>query len=207
MPEWLKELLIAIGGGSTVAFVFYIGLKTVVAKIVDKAIDTSFEKSTLKLSNRLERTTKAYEILLKKEFDYYEKLDPYLAKIVPMVQDLLYYVDKFQNNNNDDVKDQYRELCLEYIKMIPEIKNCSLLYQAYVPENIFEAATILVKNMQSESDLQYLSFVGKVLYGKTDGSVDIKKIEEIKDKVLMSVALVETRIKNRLAELSHDEHL
>ena len=201
MPEWLKELFISIGGGSIVAGVFYIGLKTVVAKIVDKAIDTSFEKSTLKLSNRLERTTKAYEILLKKEFDYYEKLDSYLARIIPLVQDLVYNVDKFQNNNDENARDRYRELCLEYIDMIPEIKNHNLIVQAYIPENIFEATTILVKNMQS--DLQYLSFVGKVLYGNNDGSVDIKKIEEIKDKVLKSVALVESRIKNRLVELSH----
>ena len=99
MPEWLKELLISIGGGSVVAVIFYIGLKTAVVKIVDKAIDASFERSTLKLSNRLERTTKAYEILLKKEFDYYEKLDPYLARIIPLVQDLVYNVDEFQNNN------------------------------------------------------------------------------------------------------------
>lgn len=201
MPEWLKELLISIGGGSIVAAIFYIGLRTAVVKIVDKAIDTSFERSTLKLSNRLERTTKAYEILLKKEFDYYEKLDPYLARIIPLVQDLVYNVDEFQNNNNENARERYRELCLEYIDMIPDIKNYNLMFQAYIPENIFEATTILVKNMQS--DLQYLSFVGQLLYGNKDGSVDIKKIEAIKDKILKSVALVESRIKNRLVELSH----
>lgn len=201
MPEWLKVLLISIGGGSIVAVIFYIGLKTAVVKIVDKAIDTSFERSTLKLSNRLERTTKAYEILLKKEFDYYEKLDPYLARIIPLVQDLVYNVDEFQNNNNENARERYRELCLEYIDMIPEVKNYNLMFQAYIPENIFEAMTILVKNMQS--DLQYLSFVKQVLYENSDGSVDIKKIEEIKDKILKSVALVESRIKNRLVELSH----
>ncbi len=201
MPEWLKELLISIGGGSIVVGVFCIGLKTVILKIVDKAVDTSFEKSTLKLSNKLERTTKAYEILLKKELDYYEKLDPYLARIIPLVQDLKYNVDKFQNNNDENARDRYRELCLEYIAMIPEIKNYILMFQAYIPENIFEATTVLVKNMQS--DLQYLSFVGKVLYGNNDGSVDLKKIEAIIDKVLKSVALVESQIKNRLVELSH----
>ena len=117
------------------------------------------------------------------------------------MQDLAYNVDEFQNNNNENARERYRELCLEYIDMIPEVKNYNLMFQAYIPENIFEAMTILVKNMQS--DLQYLSFVKQVLYENSDGSVDIKKIEEIKDKILKSVALVESRIKNRLVELSH----
>ena len=75
MPEWLKDLIIAIGGGTTVTIILLTALKSIVEKIVEKAIDTSFEKSTIKLSNRLERTTKAYEILLKKEFDYYARVD------------------------------------------------------------------------------------------------------------------------------------
>ena len=147
MPEWIKELLIAIGGGTTVTVALLTVLKSIVSKIVDKAIDTSFEKSTIKLSNKLERTTKAYEILLRKEFDYYERIDPYMATLVPLVQDFEYWATKSQEDDPDDAKEKYREHILEYLKMIPEIKNDSVLFQPYIPEDIFEAVTVLLSSM------------------------------------------------------------
>lgn len=202
MPEWVKELLISIGGGATVTIALLTILKSIVSKIVDKAIDTSFEKSTIKLTNKLERTTKAYEILLRKEFDYYEKVDPYMATLVPLVQDLEYWATKAKEGNTDNAKEKYREHLLEYLKMIPEIKNDSVLFQPYVPADIFEAVGLLLNNMQSE--LQYLGFVGKVLYEKTDGEIDANKLKEIGDNVLFSIALIETRVKNRLTELSNN---
>lgn len=200
MPEWIKELLIAISGGATATIVLLTILKSIVSKIVDKAIETSFEKSTIKFSNKLERTTKAYEILLKKEFDYYEKVDPYMATIVPLVQDLEYWATKSQEGDSDTAKEKYKELLLKYLKMIPEIKNDSVLFQPYVPVEIFEAVTVLLKNMQA--DLQFLELEGEILFGKTEGEIDTDKLKEISDKVLMSVALIETRVKNRLTELS-----
>lgn len=202
MQEWVKELLIAIGGGATVTVALLTVLKSIVSKIVDKAIDTSFEKSTIKLTNKLERTTKAYEILLRKEFDYYEKLDPYMADLVPLVQDLEYWATNAQEGDSHNAKEKYRENMLAYLKMIPEIKNDSVLFQPYIPANVFEAVAVLLNNMQS--DLQYLSFVGEVLYEKTDGEIDTNKLKDISDKVLLSVALIEIRVKNRLAELSNN---
>ena len=200
MPEWIKELLIAIGGGTTVVVVFMTVLKSLVAKIVDKAIDTSFEKSTIKLSNKLERTTKAYEILLKKEFDYYEKLDPYIAKLVPLVQDFAYWVEQYNKDDSCNAEDKYKENYLNYLEMIPNIKNDVVLYQPYIPTEVFCAVSSLLEKMQS--DLEYLEFVGKVIFEIAEGKIDFKKLEEIKDNILISVAVVESHIKNRLTELS-----
>ena len=200
MPEWVKELLIAIGGGATVTIALLTILKSIVSKIVGKAIDTSFEKNTIKFSNKLERTTKAYEILLIKEFDYYEKVDPHMATLVPLVQDLEYWATNSQEGDSDTEKEKYRELLLIYLKMIPEIKNDCVLFQPYVPVEVFEAVTVLLKNMQA--DLQFLELEGEILFGKTEGEIDTDKLKEISDKVLMSVALIETRVKNRLTELS-----
>ena len=200
MPEWIKELLVAMGGGATVVIAIFVFLKSIVVKIVDKAIDTSFEKSTIKFSNKLERTTKAYEILLRKEFDYYEKIDPYLATLVPLVQDLVFWTEKFQNKDSENVKEQYREHLLKYLKIVPELKNDNIMFQPYVPENIDEAVSKLLENMQS--DIEYLTFVGEVMYCKNTGDIDLSKMNEISENVLISVALVETLIKKRLTELS-----
>ena len=88
MPEWIKELIIAIGGGATATISILLIVKSLLSKIIDKAIETSFEKSTIKFTNKLDRSTKAYEQLLNKEFEFYEKIDPYMATLVPLVQDL-----------------------------------------------------------------------------------------------------------------------
>ena len=77
MPAWLNEFLIAIGGGATAT----IGIAVISKAIIGKIIDTAVEKSTIKLTNSLERSTKAYEILLDKEFEYYGKVEYRLFRI------------------------------------------------------------------------------------------------------------------------------
>ena len=207
MTEWPKELVYAIGGGGIggiIVLLFITILRPIFVKIIDKAVDTSFEKSTIRFSNRLDRSTTAYKFLLKKEFDYYKKLDSYFATVVPMVQDFIYWADKSQNIDSEYAKEKYRKLLLQYLKIIPEMKSICVMFQPYVPSNISEATVALLKNMQLRPDLEYLSFVAKVLYGKNDGSIDMHKMQEIKDKVLKSVALVEALIKNRVTELSRE---
>lgn len=196
MQEWIKELLVALGGGTAAAIAILTIFKSLAVKLFEKAIDTSFEKSTIKLTNKLERSTKAYEILLKKEFDFYEKTDPYMATLVPLVQDLKYYAEQSENSG----KEKYRELLLQYLKMIPELKNNSVLFQPYIPEDIITAVSTLLALMQE--DMRYLGDVGTILYEKQPGEINVEKMEEIQEKILLAIALVETRIKARLTELS-----
>ena len=54
MPEWINDLIIAVGGDATDTNYILLIFKSVLTKIVDKAIDTSFEKGTIKLRNRWE---------------------------------------------------------------------------------------------------------------------------------------------------------
>lgn len=89
--EILKNILIAIGGGATALIAILTIFKSMFLKVFDKAIDTTFEKNIEKYRNKLSRTTTAYEFLLKKEMSFYEHLDPHMATLVPLVQDLAYY--------------------------------------------------------------------------------------------------------------------
>lgn len=201
MPEWIKELIIALGGGAAAAIAILTIFKSLAIKLFEKAIDTSFEKSTLKLTNKLERSTKAYEILLKKEFDYYEKIDPFMAELVPLIQDLVYYSTESISDVTIDKKEKYREAIMRYLKMIPEMKNDVVMFQPYIPTDIFQAVSSLLGTMQN--GMEYLAFAGESLYKKQAVEIDIQKMNEIKDNVLDGIALVETHIKTRLTELSH----
>ena len=81
MPEWLKDLLVAIGGGSVVLIGILTIFKQLFLKLFETGIEVSFEKNMEKYRNKLSRSTKAYEILLDKELGFYNVLDPYFATL------------------------------------------------------------------------------------------------------------------------------
>ena len=68
MPEWLIDLIVAIGGGTVVLVGILTIFKNLFIKLFETGIESSFEKNLEKYRNKLSRSTKAYEILLEKEF-------------------------------------------------------------------------------------------------------------------------------------------
>ena len=200
MPEWLKELIIAIGGGATATISILLIVKSLLSKIIDKTIETSFEKSTIKFTNKLERSTKAYEMLLNKEFEFYEKLDPYMATLVPLVQDLEFWLQKHEEEKTDNTKANYKECLLKYLEAIPNLKNDSILYQPYIPVEVFNSITSLIAHMQD--NLKMLGNYGEIIFEKKEGNLDFDKMKVFVEGELKLIALIETLIKARLIELT-----
>ena len=200
MPEWLKELIIAIGGGATATISILLIVKSLLSKIIDKTIETSFEKSTIKFTNKLERSTKAYEMLLNKEFEFYEKLDPYMATLVPLVQDLEFWLQKHEEEKTDNTKANYKECLLKYLEAIPNLKNDSILYQPYIPVEVFNYVTSLIAHMQD--NMKMLGNYGEIIFEKKEGYLDFDKMKVFVEGELKLIALIETLIKARLIELT-----
>lgn len=119
-----------------------------------------------------------------------------MATLVPLVQDLKFYAQQPENIG----KEKYRELLLKYLEIIPKMKNDVVLFQPYIPIDINCAVSDLLGIMQS--DIQYLSDVGAILFEKQSGEIGDEKMEEIQEKILLAIAFVETKIKSRLTELS-----
>lgn len=199
MPEWLNDLIVAIGGGTIVLVGILTIFKNLFIKLFETGIEASFEKNLEKYRNKLSRSTKAYEILLEKEFGYYNSLDPHLAILVPLVQDLVYYSDMSKEMELAFRQTRYKENLLKFIEMIPKIKNDVVLFQPYVPIQIFDRVSNLIGAMQH--DLSVWSYAGKVIFGKNEGAIDLKKEEEISDIILLHVAAIESGIKSRLDQL------
>lgn len=196
----LKDVLVAIGGG-TVALIGVLTIfKNLFLKVMEKGIDITFDKKIEKYKNVLTRTTTAYEILLNKELDFYAKVDPLYAELVVLVQDLVYYSN--YENDIDEIrrKEQYKKHVIRYLELIKEIKNESLIYQSYIPSKIFNATTEIIKTMQN--DMAHWCEIAKIMYDESDGINDIKKSEEFCQNTLMLIAMCETFTKNRLKELS-----
>ena len=200
MSNLVKEIIIAAGGGTVVLIGFLFFLKYVVQKIANSAIDTAFDKNIIKFSNKIERTTKAYEILMKKEFDFYEKVDSPLASLIPSIVDMHDFVVQPNKFENLDVKEKYKEAFLNYLENMICIKEDVLIYQAYIPETVFNMAMNLIGLLQTYID--FFSETLHIIWKKKEGDVDINQMNQINDTLLISIAKLEVTIKTRLQELS-----
>ena len=158
-----------------------------------------FDKKIEYYKNTLNRATTAYEILLKKELDFYEKIDPLFAELIVIVQDLVFY-SSLKNEQSSDNTIDYKKLLLRYIELIPIMKNEVLTHQVYIPINIFNCVTNIVESMQS--DMIYWKSVADVLFKLTNEVNDLEQSNKISDKTLKLIAECEMLIKNRLIELS-----
>ena len=193
MYQWLKELLIAISGGSIVLVGMLTILKGLFVKFFTNVIDSSFEKSLEKYRNRISRSNRAYEILLDREMSYYEKIDPIFAELIPLVQDLVYLLENKQT-------EEFREHLLRYAELIINLKSEVLLHQSYIPESVFKASSEVVSEMQKSLD--YWKKTAKLLFAEEYDIIDYEKAKSIVDDLRKLISLTEQVIKHRLQDMS-----
>ena len=123
MPEWLESLLAAIGGGTVVLVGVLTIFKGLLVKLFETGIEASFEKNLEKFKNHLDRSTRAYEILLDREMRFYEKLEPITAELVPLEHDLLYYLKYDEVADRESQCEAFREHFTRYCELIKDLKN------------------------------------------------------------------------------------
>ena len=200
MPEWLKDLIVAVGGGTVVLVGVLIIFKNLLIKLFETGIESSFEKNLDKYRNKLSRSTKAYEILLDREMRFYERIEPIFAELIPLEHDLLYYLKKDETVDRKDSCETFRKHLGRYAELIITLKNETLIHQSYIPEQVFLAAIAVVTQMQE--DMPYWFEMGKLLFDGEYEKIDYEKGEEIVSVLLMSLAAAEMSVKLRLEELS-----
>lgn len=200
MPDWFNELLIAIGGGSVVLVGVLTIFKSLFMKLFETGVETAFEKNIEKYRNKLSRSAKAFDILLDREMRFYERMEPIFAEIVPLVHDLLYYMQRDEAIEREKECEAFRENFGRYIELIKELKNETLIHQSYIPQNVFVAATALVKKMQDDSE--YWFCMAKHLFAGEYEKIDYTQGEQKVNIVLLYLTKTEVEIKKRLEELS-----
>lgn len=198
--EFLKDILIAIGGGTTALVAALTIFKSLFLRVFDRAVESAFDKNIEKYRNHLSRTTTAYELLLSKELTYYSTLDPHMATLVPLIQDLSFYAGGKDDMSLSYQREKFREHLLTYLKMIPEIKNGVVLYQPYIPQQVFSSVSDLIKEMQN--NLDFWNGIGEILYEKSSDTINVQKANEISNTILDKICFVELMIKKRLEELA-----
>ncbi len=200
MPEWLKDLIVAIGGGTVVLVGILTIFKKLFVKLFETGIESSFEKSLEKYRNKLSRSTKAYEILLDREMRFYERIEPIFAELVPLEHDLLHCSTHNENTDRETECTDYKICCTKYVDNIKSLKNEILLHQTYIPNSVFESSTAIVFQMQE--DLPFWVDVGKSLFAGEYEKFSYETKENTVDIFLSLVAKLELSIRERLEELS-----
>lgn len=200
MPEWLESLLVAIGGGAVVLVGVLTIFKGLLVKLFETGIESSFEKNLEKFKNNLDRTTRAYEILLDREMRFYEKLEPITAKLVPLEHDLLYYLKYDEDADRERQSEAFKEHFKRYCELIKDLKNENLIHQSYIPQEVFNAFTSVVKQMQDDMPLWF--DMAKFLFAGEYDKIDYEKCETTIDTLLMQIAFAETMVRKRLKQLS-----
>lgn len=203
MPEWLESLIAAIGGGTVVLIGVLTIFKGLLIKLFETGIESSFEKNLEKFKNNLERSTKAYEILLDREMRFYEKSEPITAELVPLEHDLLYYLKYDEGADREKQCEAFREHFKRYCELVKELKNESLIHQSYIPQEVFEAYTSVVKQMQDDIPLWF--DMAKFLFAGEYDKIDYEKCAAAIDTLLMHLAFAETMVRKRLKQLSGED--
>lgn len=203
MPEWLESLLTTIGSGAVVLVGVLTIFKGLLIKLFETGIESSFEKNLEKFRNKLERSTKAYEILLEREMRFYEKLDPLTVEFIPLEHDLLCCLKHDSITDREKQCEVFRERLKIYCELVKNLKNENLIHQSYIPQEVFDAYTAVIKQMQDDISLWF--DMAKLLFAGEYDEINYKKCETTIDRLLIQLAFAETKVCTRLKQLSGDD--
>ena len=199
MPEWIKDILMAIGGGSVVLIGILTVFKQLFIKSFESGIETVFQKNMEKYRDKLSRSTRAYEMILDKEMKFYEKTDSIFAELVPLAHDIKRCFDKEERLKSEKYSQYFWIHLKQYSDLYDKLKTEILIHQAYIPEKISLSYTALSKTMYD--DVIYLLDIGKSVF-ENGNDIDEKIIQERFDNFLSILVIPSALVKERLQELS-----
>ena len=202
IKEFVLQLVAAVGGGIGIALILLRLAKGLFQKSFESAIDTAAQKTISKYCNVLQRKTRAYEILLEKEFSFYEVASDLLSDLIVDIQDFSFDMGVSPDCMDSHDYNKAKETALKVIRFIPKFKKATLLAHTYLPEQIDSVCTNLISDLQKSLNL----FHGEVKSALTEDDYIVNKraILENEKNILMDCARINGNIILRIQELSQD---
>ena len=198
MLELVKEILAYFGGIVAISCATLIFCKNILEKYIYTRIEKTAEKELERAKSNFSRSFTAYEILLKKEFEYYESIDKIYADVIVDVQDVVFYSIEANNIDKQTKCEHIKDISLRLLQAIKDLKNLNLIYQVYVPVEIFSITGKVVVSIQDNCELIAQTAVN--VFGGTD--CDEKKIRAFNKQTLNTICMSNAFIRNRLETMS-----
>ena len=199
MPEWIKDIIVAVSGGSIALLGILTIFKQLIYKSFETGIETILQKNVEKYRDQLSRSSRAYEMILNKEMDFYEKVDLIFAKLVPLSHSIKRCFDNEEHFESEKNSQCFWMYLQKYSELYDQLKTAILIHQAYIPEEILLSYTALSKTMYDDTIL--LLELGKTTFD--DGNdVDEKMFQALFDNFWKVLVIPSALVKKRLQNLS-----
>lgn len=199
MKDFVLELIAAVGGALGITLIFLTFTRGIIQKWLEAIIDKTAEKGIAKYSDTLQRQTRAYEMLLQKEFGFFEAATAFVGSTILNADDISFYLGRKTGNVKNREKAE-KALTEMYIDVMT-FKRDLLLAQPYIPLSLADKCANLIDHFENK----YLYTLWDVLALINDGKLtgEVKCIWEDDNEKLVSIcATVNKEIMDRLNELS-----
>lgn len=203
MLEWVRGFVIALGGGTVVLIGMLTICKGLFIKFFESGIESSFEKSLERFKNKMERSTRAYEILLDREMRFYERIEQIVAELILLQESMLFCLEESEKIGREHRHQDFCKCFKSYIEQISALQNQCLIHQSYIPTEIFGVFEEVIK--QVKEGMCYWVETEKLLYSEEDDAIDYSMGKEKSEAVLNSIAAAETKIQERLKQLCGED--
>lgn len=194
--EFLGQLLAAVGGALGIALILMGMGKNFIVKWVETSIEATAEKSLAKYSDTLDRHTKAYDMILQKEFTFFECASKFTSAVFLGNEDAQHHLGlrKSKQVNFKLAEHQIKTI----LKKTVEFKRDILLANPYLPMSISAAASALIDFMDGE----YVQAVEEILsdHDKLDENAKTK-FNSIDSHLMYHCAFLNAKISDRVKEL------
>ena len=194
--EFWGQLLAAVGGALGITLIIMRMCKSFIVKWVETSIATTAEKSLAKYSDTLNRHTKAYEMILEKEFTFFECANKFTSAVFLGNEDAQHHLGlrKSKQVNFKLAEHQIKTI----LKKTVEFKRDILLANPYLPMSISAAASALIDFMDGE----YVQAVEEILsdHDKLDENAKTK-FNSIDSHLMYHCAFLNAKISDRVKEL------
>lgn len=200
--EFVKQLLAAIGGALGIVLIIMRLGKSIIQKWVETNIESSAEKSLNKYTNLLERKTRAYEMILEKEFEFYQCATDYMSRLVFDIQAFPDYFSRC-NGGYDDARYQYtKEVSSRIDNDAQFFRRSIILLQPFIPNDLYCESIELIQNLKYSmyklNDALEMS-VTDILPENI-----IEPAKSLEEEIISNCSTLAASIKRRLEELSKE---
>ena len=200
--EVIRNLIIDIGLSATTIILILILLRSILQKVIEKMIDNIIEeksnKNIEKYINDLKRKTLVYEKIVKRELEFYDKVENYISDIVVEIQDVEIYYYNFINADDEERIETNKKKFLneleKIIEKIPIYKKDVIMFGNYIDDEIKKASVKLLCELQ-ESVIE----ISNIMQKNETKKVELEKIAK---ETLMNSCIVMDLIKKRYQNLS-----
>lgn len=176
-------------------------IKQIVYFTVNNVFSEQSSKQIQNHINTLNRKRMAYDILLKKELEYYEKISEYISDLVVQIQDVEWNYNQTLKSKNKEEKEKYNKWAIDNLKSIleniPGTKKDTIIYQNYADENIWASHSEIISFIQNKSEI-----LVDILLKNNKSSKNTTLISDITKEVLLMASTTMVLIQTRQKKLS-----